>query len=118
MSHRTNKFDRAVPVAGFRWVRVRPGRHPGQASQDREEINSPKPGWYLVSEAGDQQLYDPSFSPTVASSELALASSLLALGQRDEARQWLRKADEILARHARLGPQYTQPQKALKARLL
>ncbi len=66
----------------------------------------------------NQQLYDPSFSPTVASSELALASSLLALGQRDEARQWLRKADEILARHARLGPQYTQPQKALKGRLL
>jgi hypothetical protein len=66
----------------------------------------------------NQQLYDSSYSPTLASSELALATCLLALGQRDEARQWLRKADDILARHARLGAQYTQSQKALKARLL
>jgi hypothetical protein len=42
---------------------------------------------------------------------------LLTLGQRDEARLWLRKADEILGRHAQLGAQYTHSWKALKKRL-
>jgi serine/threonine-protein kinase len=66
----------------------------------------------------NQQLYDASYSPTLASSEIALAASFLSLGRRDEARQWLRKADDIIARHAQLGAQYVQAQKALKARLL
>jgi hypothetical protein len=66
----------------------------------------------------NQQLYDASYSPVLVSSELALATCLLALGRRDEARQWLRKADDILATHARLGAQYTQTQTALKAKLL
>jgi hypothetical protein len=48
---------------------------------------------------------------------MALASCLLSLGQRDEARLWLRKADEIIGRHPQLGAQYTQSWKALRKRL-
>jgi eukaryotic-like serine/threonine-protein kinase len=66
----------------------------------------------------DQQLLDSSSSPVLASSELALASCLLDIGKRDEARQWLHKADDILSKHARLGARYTKPLRALKTLLL
>jgi hypothetical protein len=63
MSHRTNKLIRAVPFAGFRWDRVGPRRQTGRASHDWEEINSLKPGWYLVSKGGTLRDYDLSERP-------------------------------------------------------
>ena len=60
---------------------------------------------------------EPEQSPELAEARLALAAALLANHETDAARaQWL-QARDIVARHAQLGPQYTEPLCELAKRL-
>ncbi len=62
-------------------------------------------------------VYDPERSPDLADAQIALASCLLDLGQREEARTLAGKAEAIHARHEELGEQFRSPLRKVKERL-
>jgi serine/threonine protein kinase len=61
--------------------------------------------------------YDPAHSPRIAACLGLLAQARLAAGDRPKALESLEQAEKVLARHRRLGPQYTQPVVQARARL-
>lgn len=63
------------------------------------------------------EVYDPNRSPALADSQITLASCLLDLGRRDEARVLLAKAKAIQATHTELGEQFKKPLRELERRL-
>jgi tetratricopeptide (TPR) repeat protein len=62
------------------------------------------------------ELYDPTRSPILAGSQLALASCLFDLGRRDPARALLASAKAIQATHQELGEQFKKPLRELSQR--
>jgi eukaryotic-like serine/threonine-protein kinase len=63
------------------------------------------------------QLFDGATSPSLADTQLAVASCELALDRRDEARVLFDAARVIHANHVELGPQYRKPLAAMVTRL-
>jgi serine/threonine-protein kinase len=68
-------------------------------------------------EALHAHLYDAERAPSLARVQVALGQALLATGDRTGAQQMMQRAVAIHARHKRLGPQYTEPLRALEAAL-
>jgi hypothetical protein len=63
------------------------------------------------------EVYDPERSPDLAGSQVALASCLIELGHRDQARALLAQAKAIHSTHKDLGEQFRKPLRELEARL-
>ncbi|MEP7248028.1 MAG: hypothetical protein ABI885_30680, partial [Gammaproteobacteria bacterium] len=63
-------------------------------------------------------LYDPEQSPRTALNLVGLAESRLRLADRPGAQEAMHRAETILSRHKQIGPQYSGPLAALKARLI
>jgi len=63
------------------------------------------------------EIFDERLSLKLADSKVALANALLSLGQLTEARRLASETAAIHAAHRQLGDQYTQPLRALEARL-
>ncbi len=63
------------------------------------------------------RVYDPSRSPDLADTQIALAQTLLDLKRPGEARALAAKARAIHVTHKNLGEQYRQPLRALETRL-
>jgi serine/threonine-protein kinase len=59
------------------------------------------------------EIYDPDRCPALADSHIALASCLLALGRRQEARAAMARAQAIHATYRELGEQYKGPLRAM-----
>ncbi|MEO8346971.1 MAG: serine/threonine-protein kinase [Betaproteobacteria bacterium] len=64
-----------------------------------------------------ESVYDPTVSVVVSDLHLAVAEAMLASGRVDMARKHLDAAKAIQSKHARLGPQYTEPVRDLAKRL-
>jgi len=64
-----------------------------------------------------ERLYDPEFSTTLASAQVAVGEALLLSNDRVAAQQMLNRARAIHARHPRLGQHLTRPLQQLSAAL-
>jgi hypothetical protein len=64
-----------------------------------------------------RELYDAERAPSLARFQDALGEALLATGDRAGALQMAQRAAAIHARHDRLGPQHTEPLRALQVAL-
>lgn len=68
-------------------------------------------------EAMQRRLYDAEHAPSLARVQVGLGQAWLATGERSAATQMLQAAKAIYGRHEHLGPQHTEPLRALEAAL-
>jgi tetratricopeptide (TPR) repeat protein len=100
----------------LKWQELRADR---SAAEALRRLGKPADALTLSERAEQlaESLEDPSYSLDLASTRVALAETFLSLGQRERASTMLLSAQQILARHPQVGPQYSEALRAVKAAL-